>query len=78
MQSRHLIWRSALERLQLFFELPVSKLQFFVLTGQRPQLIFQPINTDLRIEIARLRECACGKAQRHNRERGAENGMKSE
>src|SRR5207248_6409794 len=41
---------------QALFELAVAELQFLVLAGQLPQLVFQPLDAHFRIRILRLRE----------------------
>jgi len=44
-----------LQLLQLLLEHPIPMLQFLVLPGQRPQLVFQLLNADFRIDVV-LRE----------------------
>ena len=46
---------SALQRAQLLLELTVAVLQLLVLAGQPAQLVLQPLDADLGIEIGGLR-----------------------
>ena len=48
--------RAPLKRPQAFFELAVTVLQFLVLPGELPELIFKLLNPDLRVDILGLRE----------------------
>jgi hypothetical protein len=48
--------RTALKHPQALFELPVAILQFLVLPGELPQLIFELLDPRLRIDIVGLRE----------------------
>jgi hypothetical protein len=48
--------RTTLEQAQPVFELPVAKLQFFVLPGELPDLILQLLNSDFRIDLVGLRQ----------------------
>jgi hypothetical protein len=48
--------RTALKHPQTLFELPVAILQFLVLAGELPQLIFELLDPDLRIDLVGLRE----------------------
>jgi hypothetical protein len=48
--------RTALEQAQALFELPIAKLQFFVLAGELPDLILQLLNPDLRVDLVGLRQ----------------------
>jgi hypothetical protein len=43
--------RSRLQLLQLLFERSIPVLQFFILPGQRSQLLFQLLNAEFRIDV---------------------------
>jgi hypothetical protein len=46
----------ALKHPQAFFQLPVAILQFLVLPGELPQLVFELLDPHLRIDIVGLRQ----------------------
>ena len=48
--------RAALQQPQAVLELPVAVLQFLVLAGELPQLIFQLLDPHFRIAIVGLRQ----------------------
>jgi hypothetical protein len=52
-------------------------LQFFVLPGELPELIFKLLNPDLRVDILGLRERLRPKRQHRRQRRGMRNFKKS-
>lgn len=66
----------ALKRPQLLFELAIAVLQFLVLTGQRAQLVFQPLDAKLRIDVL-LRRRANRQPQGSGREDRTDENLKS-
>jgi hypothetical protein len=70
--------RTALKLPQTLFELAVAILQLFILAGQLPQLVLEPLDTQLRIGIIGLRETGGIKAQQHGEGRGAGHMNESE
>jgi hypothetical protein len=48
-------WRPTLKRPQALLELPVAVLQFLVLAGELPQLIFELLNSHFRVDVVGLR-----------------------
>jgi hypothetical protein len=67
----------ALQRPQTLFKLPVAELQFLVLPGQLPDLIFQLLDPDLRIEIVGLRQRLRAQTEHRGQGGGARNFMES-
>ena len=63
--------RRAAELPQALFELAVAVLQFLVLAGQLPQLVFQPLDPHFRIGIVGLRESLGRQSQHRGNRRSA-------
>ncbi len=69
--------RASLKQPQALFELPVTVLQFLVLPGELPQLVFELLNPDFRVDIVGLRKRLRAQHQHREQRRGMRNFMKS-
>jgi hypothetical protein len=66
----HCAWRAAAKLAQALLELPVTVLQLLILAGHLPELVFQPLDAQLKVCVLGERGGSDGKhrGSRHGRD----------